>query len=163
MTEEMHAAFKVAEKWLYNLTKWKAEIEVILENLSDHSGKVTPGYTGGGSGSGNTSDSTSLRATSLLTEEDKLPALQSKVKMMDAAIDSLGDDQQQLVKLKYVKCWPNQNCWEHMRLGESEFYRERRKAVEKIAEIMFNSDLFRFEVSHRISDSTGQEKRLAGI
>ncbi len=158
MEELMRAAFKVAERWLYNLTKWKAEIEVLHENLRDHSSKVTPsyGFCGGGGGVG---DGTSSRAADLVASEDKLPRLESKVRMLDAAIDSLGDEQQQLVNLKYIKSWLNQNCWEHMRLSESEFYRERRKAVEKIAEIMLNSDVFIAESESRMEkDATRVQK-----
>ncbi|WP_088187559.1 hypothetical protein [Desulfosporosinus sp. FKA] len=160
--EIIRAAFKVAERWLYNLTKWKAEIEVMLENQNDHSSKITAGYSPGIGGSGTTSDSTSLRAAIILIEEDKLPVLQSKVRMMDAAIDSLGDDQRQLVKLKYVKCWTNQSCWEHMRLSESDFYRERRKAVGRIAEVMLNADQFLVEVDRHLGKNE-IDRNLTGI
>jgi hypothetical protein len=163
-TSIANIAFKVAEKWLYNLTKWRAEIEVMRETLKDHSGKITTGYSIGGGGSGGSiSDGTSSRTETVLKAEEKLPRIESKVRMIEASIESLGDEQQRLIGLKYIKFWPNQNCWEHLRLSEREFYRERQQATGKIAEIMLNNDVFMAEVIARISREKQNGRNMAVI
>lgn len=141
-------AFQVAEKWLYNYNRWRAELFILQDALADASGKVTTGF--GTGGSSEPSDGTFVRVTNVIEAELKLPALLNKVKILEIAIDSLGDEQRNLVQLKYFRVWTNQMCWEHLRLSEREFYRERRQAVSQISQILLNGLMFLLEVEERL-------------
>lgn len=152
------ASFKIAEKWLYNFTKWTAEIIVLRANLEDPAPKITTGYSSaGGSSGGDPGDKTYSRAKSLLQAEANLPQLLRKTKVISAAINSLGYQHKQLVTLKFIKRRNNQFIWEHLQFtGESEFYRKRREAIDQVREILLKDHGFQIEVEEKAAKLSKQ-------
>lgn len=144
------AIFATTERWLYNLSKWRAEIVVLQEQLNDHTGKVTVGYTQGGSGGGGTGDGTFARATVVLEAEGELPRLLTKALVIEAALKSLPDSWRRLVDLKYISGWDNSLVWCNMSISEAEFYRDRRDAIAQLNEILWKDWLFRQDVEGKV-------------
>jgi len=144
------AAFQVAERWLYNYNRWQAEAFILRDTLADHTGKVTA-HLGRIGTTGEPGDGTFSRTTSVIEAEEKLPVLEAKIRILKAALDSLGDELLKVVTYKYFRAWSNQLCWEHLRLSEREFYRDRRQAVSQISQILLNGILFRMEVEEKLN------------
>ncbi len=144
-----NASFSTAERWLYNFTKWAAEIVVLRANLEDPAANITTGYSAGASG-GEPGDKTFNRTKDLLHAEAALPELLRKTKVISAAINSLGYQHKQLVILKFIKRRNNQFIWEHLQFtGESEFYRKRRDAIDQVREILSKDTHFWTEVEEK--------------
>lgn len=146
------AAFKVAERWLYNLTTWRAEITALEANLEEPSGKITVSYGGiGGGGSGGLEDGLFDTATGLVNDELQLAKIKNRIRVIDAAVDALGYDEQVLVIMKYLEKRPVKIICEKLIIGEEIYKRRRRKAIRSVIKTLSNYQVFKTEVLTRKS------------
>lgn len=146
------AAFKVAERWLYNLPSWRAEMVAIETSLEDPSGKITVSYGGIGAVSGGgMEDGLFGAANELVNDEARLVKLKSRVKVIDAAIDALGYDERLFINLKYIDKRPVKVICDKMVIDEQIYKRRRRKAVREILKTLLKFQAFLFDVNQKIA------------
>lgn len=148
------AAFKVAERWLYNLPSWRAEMVAIETNLEEPSGKITVSYGGIGGGGSGLEDGLFDTANGLVNDELRLAKLKGRVRVVDAAVDALGYDERMLVIMKYIEKRPVKVVCEKLIIGEDAYKRCRRRAVREIIKTLFNYYVFKDEVEKKNANRT---------
>jgi len=135
--------FQRTERWLYHRRQWAAEVMAWLAEQEELTREPSVGvakYSLAPVFGGFEVSSTEWYAIQNADRENNMPVqLREKakrVRQLDYAIQALGQQERELVRLKYDEHLENIEVWCELRLSRSVYYEMRRQIVETVAQIL---------------------------